>query len=346
METKRHRDEHKNLLYQVIGWDEYFEGAKTKTYNNKTTCCMPCKHGLGYKRLIRHKHGPALFGAWCALVQILSRHPKKRQGYLTDTGVPPSIEGGNSDICGVPYTAEDISILSDIPVEIVQEMLDMCSSESVGWLVVTTLTDTGRISEDIAVSVQYPLNSNLNSNSNSNSNSKADSDHEDTSAERKKRKKPRSASSQELMVFEEFYGVYPRKQGRADALKAFLQQIDKGVLPDIEAIKKYLADKVTIGDWVGLERKFIPLPGSWLRGERWSDEVGGPPLTETGSGATRVCTERIAGSTKGKVYFIDKKTPDGCMNSTVGSKQFKENVASGEWVNCGSYEEWKKGQSA
>lgn len=45
------------VVYQVIGWDKCFEGAKSKTYSNKSSCQMPTKHGLGYKRLIRRKNG-------------------------------------------------------------------------------------------------------------------------------------------------------------------------------------------------------------------------------------------------------------------------------------------------
>jgi len=99
-------------LYQVKQWDELFEGAESKTYNNKSSCQMPTKHGLGYKRLIRSKNGPAMFGAWCSMIQVLSRHPKKRRGYLTDTGLPD----------GRSLTADDLSCLTDIPCQIVEKM--------------------------------------------------------------------------------------------------------------------------------------------------------------------------------------------------------------------------------
>ena len=141
-------------LYQVKDWDAHFEGAKSKTYNNKTSCTMPTKHGLGYKRLVKRKDGGALFGAWCALIQILSRHPKPRQGYCTDTG----------RIDGIPYDPSDLECLADIPAKHFKSVYEICSSQVVGWLMV--------ISEGIPQGYhkdsKYPLNSNSNSNLDSN----------------------------------------------------------------------------------------------------------------------------------------------------------------------------------
>jgi len=108
---------------------------------------MPCKHGLGYKRLIRSDNGPALFGAWCALIQVVSRHKKPRQGYCTDTGL--------SD--GVPYTATDIELLTDIPATIIEKMLQAVSSKYIGWVDVTESKDTIGIPQETIV----PSNSDL-----------------------------------------------------------------------------------------------------------------------------------------------------------------------------------------
>ena len=136
-------------------WERHFEGAKSKTYNNKTSCSMPCKHGLGYKRLIRSKNGPALFGAWCALLQVLSRHNKTRQGYCTDTGV--------SD--GKPYTPSDLEMLTDIPATVIQKMLDMCCSQDVGWMSVTKVKDTTGDYEGTILPLNLDSDLDLNSDS-------------------------------------------------------------------------------------------------------------------------------------------------------------------------------------
>ena len=111
-------------VYQVKDWNENFEGAKSREYNNKSSCQMPTKHGLGYRKLIRCKNGPALFGAWCALIQVLSKQPKKRHGYLTDTG--------RAD--GNPYSPEDLEILTDIPASLFKQLLQVANGSGVNWL--------------------------------------------------------------------------------------------------------------------------------------------------------------------------------------------------------------------
>ena len=142
-------------VYQICDWEKHFEGAKTKTYNNKTTCSMPNKHGLGYRRLIRSENGVALFGAWCSLVQILSRHEKPRQGYCTDTG----------GIHGRPYTPNDLEMLTDIKAGVFSQLFPVV--QSIGWIKVTQAKDTTGILQAPAVSPRYPLNSDSDSDSDS-----------------------------------------------------------------------------------------------------------------------------------------------------------------------------------
>lgn len=180
-------------VYRVKDWDQNFEGAKSRTYNNKSTCQMPTKHGLGYRKLIRHKNGPALFGAWCALIQVLSRQPMPRQGYCTDTG--------RAD--GRPFTATDLELLTDIPQKLFSEMMQVASSKDVAWLGIPDgyHADTEGISQG-----------GINSDSDSDLNSDSD-----------------SCSSRS--GFEEFWKSYPRKVGKKAAQtawkKAALPPIEK-----------------------------------------------------------------------------------------------------------------------
>ena len=64
-------------------------------------------------------------------------------------------------------------------------------------------------------------------------------------------------------TFEEFWKNYPRKDAKKDAEKAFTTI--KAPLAEIMAgVKKLKAEN--------RKKEFIPLAGSWLRGERWKDE--------------------------------------------------------------------------
>ena len=67
------------------------------------------------------------------------------------------------------------------------------------------------------------------------------------------------------MSFELFYSAYPRKQAKKDAQKAW-KQIKN---PPLEMMLSTLAWQKKTKQW---QDGFIPLPATWLRGERWLDE--------------------------------------------------------------------------
>jgi len=151
METPTKTSTETAKIYQVVNWESHFEGAKTKTYNNKTTCSMPTKHGLGYRKLVRNENGAALFGAWCSLIQLLSRHPKERQGYCTDTGQTQ----------GEPYTDADLEMMTDIPKDVFSRLFEI--TQTIGWVRVIEAKDTTGIPDGYHDHSQYPLNLDLDS---------------------------------------------------------------------------------------------------------------------------------------------------------------------------------------
>lgn len=63
------------------------------------------------------------------------------------------------------------------------------------------------------------------------------------------------------------YDSYPRKVGKADAQKAISQAIEKkGYEPLLESVKAY-AQAVQ-----GVEKRFIPYPGTWFRAGHYDDD--------------------------------------------------------------------------
>jgi biotin operon repressor len=72
--------------------------------------------------------------------------------------------------------------------------------------------------------------------------------------------------------FNRWYSTYPRKQAKGDAKKAW-QKInpDDGLVAEmVAAVERQKRTQ----DWQKDGGKYIPLPASWLRAERWLDEVG------------------------------------------------------------------------
>ena len=67
--------------------------------------------------------------------------------------------------------------------------------------------------------------------------------------------------------FAQFWALYPRREAKKDAFKAWLQ-----LRPDAALVEQILANLKT-REWPNLN-KHIPLPASYLRGYRWTDEPG------------------------------------------------------------------------
>lgn len=70
-----------------------------------------------------------------------------------------------------------------------------------------------------------------------------------------------------LPSFEDFWVLYPRHEAKKDARKAW-ERVDAArhveILTALAAWRPYLLAR---------ESSFIPLPATWLRGERWEDEL-------------------------------------------------------------------------
>ena len=80
--------------------------------------------------------------------------------------------------------------------------------------------------------------------------------------------RPKKKPKQTDELFEKFWSAYPRKSAKAEAKKAFSKitadQLEKTILPDIEKRRKS-------SQWE--DPKYIPYPATYLRNERWNDEI-------------------------------------------------------------------------
>ena len=67
------------------------------------------------------------------------------------------------------------------------------------------------------------------------------------------------------ITFEEFWEAYPKRQAKKDAEKAWNKVKPAHHQFILEAIRR----QIKTDQW---QRGIIPLPATWLRGERWFDE--------------------------------------------------------------------------
>jgi hypothetical protein len=73
--------------------------------------------------------------------------------------------------------------------------------------------------------------------------------------------------------FEKFWSAYPRKVSKASALTAWKRAKDKGTLPAIDDLLCILDCHKASDAWAKDNERFIPYPESWIKRERWNDEV-------------------------------------------------------------------------
>jgi len=89
--------------------------------------------------------------------------------------------------------------------------------------------------------------------------------------------------------FEEFWHMWPRREAKVAAMKAWKRLNNRDRLEAMDGVKKFL----------GRERRFIPHPATYLNGRRWEDEVV-QPAPQVGQGPSpelpfgcRACRKRF-----------------------------------------------------
>lgn len=69
--------------------------------------------------------------------------------------------------------------------------------------------------------------------------------------------------------FNAFWGLYPKKEKKKDAAKAWKALTDGQKKLAMKALPAH------IKKWKFKDKQYIPAAGPWLRGERWEDEIDG-----------------------------------------------------------------------
>lgn len=86
--------------------------------------------------------------------------------------------------------------------------------------------------------------------------------------------------------FEKFWKIYPRKCSKGDARKAW--KTTSKIRPSIAQILKAIYAACASKQWLKDDGDFIPYPASWLRSERWDDQLD-VDLAQMRSSTGHVC---------------------------------------------------------
>jgi hypothetical protein len=71
--------------------------------------------------------------------------------------------------------------------------------------------------------------------------------------------------------FDTFWKSYPRKVAKGDARKAWTQT--EKIRPSLDLILEAIENQKNTQQWIENDGIYIPYPATWLRQERWDDEV-------------------------------------------------------------------------
>lgn len=108
------------IVYRIRNWDENFEtGESRKRKMALTWIRVTTKHdGKSYRRLMRHEHAAAIYGAWILICAVAGKCPVR--GVLAD-------EDG-------PLTIDDLEDKTGLPAEQFQQAIEVLESERFKWL--------------------------------------------------------------------------------------------------------------------------------------------------------------------------------------------------------------------
>ena len=71
--------------------------------------------------------------------------------------------------------------------------------------------------------------------------------------------------------FDTFWRAFPRRVAKGDARKAWSQT--ERIRPDMATLLAAIQAQMQSDQWRKNEGQFIPYPATWLRQERWDDEL-------------------------------------------------------------------------
>lgn len=161
-----------------------------------------------------------------------------------------------------------------------KELSQVKSKELVNFVFLANQNSENATVREFILYIQdkYKLNDNVNDNDNDNDNERIVDDswydsqsQEEGKSKPPKRKKATAKEDYDLEGFNAFWAAYPKKAGKADALKAWNK-----LKPDI-VLQAKMGEALTAQkkspQWTKNNGQYIPMPSTWLNGKRWEDEV-------------------------------------------------------------------------
>jgi hypothetical protein len=225
-----------STTYRVRDWALLFETAETRKLKHLTWVPIPTKHdGKGYRRLM--KAGPLNYAAWLLIVQVASKCPQR--GLLADQDGPLEVQ--------------DLAIKTDFPAKAFAAAIPHLLE--IGWL--EALDKEGSLLMPPGTPADPP-GAPADSAGRMEGNGREEN--------RREGQRPKTSDAH----FDAWYEAYFRKEKRQEAEAAWKKLTEPQKNKAVVVVSAWCR-------WKGKadNRKFWPLPASWLNGHRFDDEI--PP---------------------------------------------------------------------
>ena len=276
-------------ILRITDWDKHFECSQSR--NLKRMAWVPVRiklAGDGYTQLLDHPNGAAHFGGWIGLVEVGATCEPRG-----------TLLRGN----GKPHDVESLSRITRIPVEILAEAIPRLLD--IGWLEHETagaLQDGAVILRDaVAPQRKFVATGHNITVQDKTENPCASSDareggsvlsideppFETTESEalfpvesKKPVKLVDGMTSRQEIWWVDFWGAYWLKRSRKAARQAFAKQVRS--LTRFQEVMA--AVQAQSPEMLGRQSQHRPQAATWLRGERWADDIPTEEETRPGSG--------------------------------------------------------------
>lgn len=242
------------MSWKIVDWDKHYENSRTSPIELRRWATLPNKqHGLTYCKLLADDNGESMYGAFCALICMLSRQSPPRDGWVTDNGMED----------GVALSADDVALVTKFRTETVSAMLDVCGGR-LGWM---QWYGEGTAKEPTAKpdSVKRPV---------------------------RIARAARRDDKPWMQHVQRIYAAYPRKVGKKAAESAILKALKSGAIkgvPEDTLLERVNAYALAVSKWADDDMAYIPYPATWFNQARWEDD---PETWKRGDKTSRALDRR------------------------------------------------------
>lgn len=230
-------------FYRVADWNKHFENNRTRELKRMDWVPVPNKHdGDGFTELLDHPNGMAHYGAWHLILQVASKCTP-RGTLIRDVTIPQ--EGAGR--CRTPHTADSLSRITHGPKIVFLEAIPRLIN--IGWL--EACEESRQNPAPACGKVPEALTGT-----------------ERNGTEENGRECGARAESS-IIEFDSFWTAYPRKVGRFEAERAWVEVRAFEFATEIMAAVEEQSESQ---QWKEDNGRFIPSPANWLRDGRWNDK--------------------------------------------------------------------------